>query len=318
MRLSKNILFLLISTVFIITISSCSKNNYYKRSEFIMGTIVEITCPDKQAIDIAFNEIKRAEKLLSKYIPDSEVSKLNASGKLKVGPDLLYVLKRAQEFYLVSNGAFDVTVGPLVDVWKKAIKNNKLPPEEEIREAKQLVGFDKVLIDENESTVAFLEEGVKIDIGAIGKGYAVDCAIKKVRDFGVKSCIISVAGDIYCLGDKNGEPWQVGIQHPRNKKELLDILNLKDQAVSTSGDYQQMFIVGDKRYSHIIDPHTGYPAESKVISATVLAQDCLTADALATTIFVLGKEKGLNLVNYYNNIRALIYTEDDIHVFDMF
>ncbi|MBM3248375.1 MAG: FAD:protein FMN transferase [Candidatus Omnitrophica bacterium] len=318
MRLLKNTLFLLISTVFIINIFSCSKNNYYKRSEFLMGTIVEITCPDQQAIDIAFNEIRRVENLLSKYIPDSEVSKLNASGKLKVGPDLLYVLIKAKEFYLASNGAFDVTVGPLVDIWKKAIKNNVLPKSEDIKNAKQLVGFDKVLIDEKESTIAFLKEGIKVDLGAMGKGYAVDCAIKKVRDFGVKSCLISVAGDIFCLGDKNGEPWQVGIQHPRNKKELLDILNLKDQAVSTSGDYQQMFVVGDKRYSHMIDPHTGHPAESKVISATVLAQDCLTADALATTIFVLGKEKGLDLVNYYNNSRALIYTEDDIHVFDMF
>lgn len=318
MRFLKNILFLLVSTLFLITISACSKNNYYKRSEFIMGTVVEITCSDQQAIDKAFSEIKRIEHLLSKYIADSEVSKLNEAGKLKVGPDLLYVLKRAKEFYLVSNGAFDVTVGPLVDIWKKAIKNNILPQEEDVKKAKQLVGFDKVLIDEKESTVAFLKEGIKIDLGAIGKGYAVDCAIKKVRDFGIQSCIIAVAGDIYCLGDKNGEPWQVGIQHPRNKKELLDILSLKDQAVSTSGDYQQMFIIGDKRYSHIIDPHTGYPAESKVVSATVLAQDCLTADALATTIFVLGKEEGSDLVNYYKNTRALIYTEDEVNAFDMF
>ncbi len=318
MRFLKNILSLLILAPLLITISACSKNNYSKRSEFLMGTVVEITCADQRAIDIAFNEIKRVEKLLSKYIPESEVSKLNEFGKLKVGPDLLHVLKKAKEFYLVSNGAFDVTVGPLVDIWKKAIKNNILPKSEDIKKAKQLVGFDKVLLDEKELTVAFLKEGIEIDLGAIGKGYAVDCAIKKVRDFGIQSCIIAVAGDIYCLGDKNGEPWQVGIQHPRNNKELLDVLSLKDQAVSTSGDYQQMFIVGDKRYFHIIDPHTGYPAESMVVSATVLAQDCLTADALATTIFVLGKEKGLDLVNYFKNTRALIYTEDEVNAFDMF
>ncbi|MDD2653971.1 MAG: FAD:protein FMN transferase [Candidatus Omnitrophica bacterium] len=318
MRPLKNILFLLILIPFLISISACSKNPYYKRNEFALGTVIQITCSDQRAIDIAFNEIKRVENLLSKYVSDSEVSKLNTSGKLKVGPDLLYVLTKAKEFYITSNGAFDVTVGPLVDIWKKAIKNKVLPQEEDIKKAMQLVGFDKVVIDEKESTVAFLKEGMSIDLGAIGKGYAVDCAIKKVRDNGTKSCLIAIAGDIYCLGNKNGEPWQIGIQHPRNKKDLLDALNLENQAVSTSGDYQQMVIIGNKRYSHIIDPRTGFPSDSKVISATVLAPDCLSADALATTIFVLGKTKGMDLVKYYKNTKALIYTEDEVNAFDTF
>jgi len=314
----KNIYFLFPALFITFVFWGCSQQAYYKDSKFLMGTVVEISCPDKQAIDIAFEEIKRIDELLSKFNPESEVSKLNTTGKLQVGEDLLYVLKKAKEFYLSSSGSFDVTIGPLADIWKKAIKDNQLPSKDQIEKAKALVGFDKVYIDEASSTVTFLKEGIEIDLGAIAAGYAVDRAIKKVLDLGIDSCLINIGGDLYCLGDNKGEPWQVGIQHPRNKNELIDILRITDRAVSTSGDYEQKFILNDKRYSHIIDPRTGYPADTGVVSATVTAPYCLNADVLATTIFVLGKEKGLALVNYYDNTKAVIYTEEEISVFDNF
>jgi thiamine biosynthesis lipoprotein len=134
----------------------------------------------------------------------------------------------------------------------------------------------------------------------------------------INSCLINIGGDLYCLGDNRGEPWQVGIQHPRNKNELIDILRITNRAVSTSGDYEQKFILNNKRYHHIIDPRTGYPVDNGVVSATVIAPYCLNADALATAIFVLGKEKGLALVNYYDNTEAIIYTEEEMSVFDNF
>jgi thiamine biosynthesis lipoprotein len=314
----KKIYFLFCVFLAVYILFGCSQKTYYKHSEFFMGTIIEITCPDKNAINIAFAEIKRIEKILSKFIPDSEVSRLNKIGKLKVSPDLLYVLKKAKEFYISSDGGFDITVAPLVDIWKDAIKNNKLPSEEQIKKAKKLVGFNNIYIDEKNSTVTFLKKGVKIDLGAIAKGYAVDQAIKKIKKLGIKSCLIDAGGDIYCLGDKYDEPWQIGIQHPRRKGKLIDILKLKNKAVATSGDYEQMFVIENKRYHHIIDPNTGYPAKKGVISVTVIAPYCLNADALATAIFVLGKKKGQNLANYYKNTEALIYTEDEIKVFDMF
>jgi thiamine biosynthesis lipoprotein len=184
MKTFKHFPFLFLVFFIIFIFLGCSQQAYYKDSKFLMGTVVEISCPDKQALDIAFEEIKRIDKLLNKFNPESEVSKLNATGKLQVGEDLLYVLKKAKEFYLSSNGAFDVSVGPLADIWKKAIKDNQLPSKEEIEKAKTLVGFDKVYIDEASSTVTFLKEGIEIDLGAIAAGYAVDCAIKKVLDLG--------------------------------------------------------------------------------------------------------------------------------------
>lgn len=318
MKILNNICHLFVVAVLILALSGCSGQRYYKRTEFLMGTVIEITCPDQQAIDIAFEEIKRIEGLLSKFKPESEVSRLNKLGSLKVGPDLLYVLKRSREFYFSSGDGFDITVGPLVDIWKQAIRTNELPSSEEIEKAKELVGFNKIVIDEEKSTVTFLKEGMQIDLGAIAKGYAVDRAIKKVLDFGIKSCLITAGGDIYCLGTKEGDPWEVGIQHPRNKNDLIDILRLENQAVATSGDYQQMFILNNKRYSHIIDPNTGYPADTGVIAATVIAPNCLTADALATSIFVLGKTKGLNLANYYGIKEVFVYKEEDLHSYDSF
>ncbi|MFH1656008.1 MAG: FAD:protein FMN transferase [Candidatus Omnitrophota bacterium] len=318
MKSLKNIYFVTFASFIFFISLGCSQQAYYKDSRFLMGTLIEITCPDQQAMEIAFDEIKRIDGLLSKFNPESEVSRLNAAGKLQVGPDLLYVLKKAKEFYLSSNGAFDVTVGPLVDIWKAAIKNNNLPSDEEIQKAKVLVGFDKVFIDKSDSTVTFLKKGLEIDLGAIAKGYAVDRAIKKVLDFGIKTCLIDAGGDMYCLGKNRDEPWQVGIQHPRNKNDLIDVVRVENKAVATSGDYEQMFILKDEPYSHIINPQTGYPADTGVVSVTVIAPYCLNADALATAIFALGKEKGKVLANYYDDIEAIIYTEEEISVFDSF
>ena len=313
----KKITFLIITTVFFMLVG-CSNKTYLKKQEFLMGTMIEITCPDQQAIEAGFKEIERIDKLLSKFNPESEISRLNKIGKLKVSPELLYVLKKAQDFYIKTNGSFDVTVAPLVEVWKKAIRLNKVPTKAEIKKAKELVGFSNVYIDEDKSVVSFLKEGVKIDLGAIAKGYAVDRAIRKIRELRVKSCLIDAGGDIYCLGNKEGDLWQVGIRHPRKKNEIMDIIKLESKAVATSGDYEQMFILNDKRYSHIIDPKTGYPADKGIISVTVIAPYCLTADALATSIFVLGKNKGMDLVNYYGNSEALIYNEEDIDAYDIF
>ena len=158
--------------------------------------------------------------------------------------------------------------------------------------------------------VKFKVLGAKIDLGAIAKGFAVDCAIRKLKEQGISSCLINAGGDIYCLGDKSGKPWKVALQNPR-QSGLLDHLKLKDRAVATSGDYQQFFIKGSKRYSHILDPRTGYPADRGVISSTVVAPDCLTADALATAIFVIGKDKGSLLAQKFKDVELIVITVSD-------
>lgn len=289
----------------------CQNKQLYKDSQIMMGTIVEVISSDKRAKTIAFREIKRIEDLLSKYKEDSEISRLNKLGRLNVSYDTLYVLNKAKYFWIISNGAFDVTVGPLMDIWGFTDKNYKLPDNSKIKAALKLVGFNKIIIDENNSVVKFNIRGIKIDLGAIAKGYAVDCAIKKLKQAGIKSCLINAGGQIYCLGDKFGRPWNIALQNPRGYG-VIDYLQLQDKAVATSGDYQQYFINRNKRYSHIFNPHTGYPADSGVISVTVIAPDGTTADALATAIFVVGKEKGLELVRKNPGVETMIVEEKDV------
>ncbi len=289
----------------IVLLCGCQGRQLYKDSRVMMGTFVEVTSPDARATGIVFLEVKRIENLLSKYQEDSEVSRLNKAGKLTVSPDTLYIIERAKEFWQATDGAFDITVAPLVELWGFTDKKYCLPRGEEIKNTLKLVGSDKIILHPENNMIEFKTLGMKIDLGAIAKGYAVDCAIKKLKKAGVKSCLINAGGQIHCLGDKLGQPWKVAIQDPC-KQGFIGYLELKDKAVATSGDYEQYFIKDNKRYAHIFNPKTGYPAESNVISVTVIAPDGLTADTLATSIFVLGKEKGLELAKKFPNVEVKI------------
>lgn len=287
----------------------CQQKPYYKETQFLMGTVVEIVAQDKQAFDLAFAEIKRIEKLLNKFDRQSEISLLNKQGSLKVSPDTFFVIKRSKEFSQLTDGAFDITVAPLVDLWKESINKKRLPAQDKIRASKTRVGFQNLLLDEKNLTVKFTKMGMEIDLGGIAKGYAVDCAIRKLKNSGIKSCLISAGGHIYALGKKGNVAWRVGIQHPRKTQKMAGYLNIANQAVATSGDYQQYFLDKGRRYSHIIEPQTGYPVNNGIVSVTVVADDCLTADALSTSIFVLGQEKGLELAQRFKNVGVRIITE---------
>jgi len=297
----------LLSTV----LCGCQSKTLYRDTQAMMGTFIEVISPDKEAPNIVFSEIKRIEGLLSKYKGDSEVAKLNTLGKLKVSPDTLYVLRKAKEFWQLSDGAFDITVGPLMDLWGFTDKKYYLPKKEEINRALSKVGFDKIIFNIDDNVVEFKVLGMKIDLGAIAKGYAVDCAVKKLKEHRIKSCLINAGGQIYCLGDKFGRPWNIAVRGPRNKG-FWDYLKLKDKAVATSGDYEQYFINNGKRYAHIFNPKTGYPSNSGIVSVTVIAPDGLTADALSTSIFILGKDKGLKLAKKFNNVDVEIIEEKDV------
>jgi len=261
----------------------------------MMGTYIEVTSPYSQAPQIVFKEIKRIESLLSKYDPDSEISILNRNGMLKVSPETFEVISQAKDFYRFSAGAFDITVGPLMELWGFVDKDFRVPDQSEITRVMEVVGSDKIILRQEDNVVEFTLPGVEIDLGAIAKGYCLDQAVKKLKEAGIDSCMINAGGQVFCLGDKFGHPWRVGVWDPQ-KKIILGDLGLTDRCVSTSGDYQQYFIEAGKRYSHIIDPRTGYPATSGVISATVIADDALTADALSTAAFVLGAKDARSMV----------------------
>lgn len=321
-----------------ITFALYQNPRLYKDTQVMMGTFVQVISPDKNAKDIVFTEIKRIENLLSKYNPDSEVSKLNdpalarkGAHSLKVSPETYYIIKKAKEFWLASAGAFDITVGPLLDLWGFTDKNYALPKEEDIKLRLTQIGSDKIILNKEDNVVKFIIPGIKIDLGAIAKGFAVDCAVDKLKKAKIKSCLINAGGDIYCLGNRLGKPWRVAIQNPFNtnyqesKHGLPGIIRsfnsckfnrnsrqfvlLKDQAIATSGNYEQFFLKNKKGYSHIFNPKTGKPADSGLVSVTVVAPDCLTADALATSIFVLGRTKGEELAKKFSGVRVIMIEE---------
>lgn len=279
----------------------------------MLGTIVEITCQDRAAIRSAFEEIKRIETIANNFNPDSEISRLNSAGKIQAGRDLFNMVRESLKYYGLSEGAFDITVGPVVSIWKEKIREaeNKtrgltLPSESRIKKALSLVGSDKISLDDSASSISFAQSGMSIDLGAIAKGYAVDQAIRRLKESGVRSALVNAGGNVYCLGKKGSRKWRIGVRHPRKPAEIVYYLDLENQGAATSGDYEQFFILDKKRYSHIINPKTGWPVDNNISSVTIIAPDAATSDGLSTTVFVLGKEKGLELTGKMNGVEVKI------------
>lgn len=216
------------------------------------------------------------------------------------------------KYYRLSDGAFDITISPVVNIWKneiKAVQAGKvpvsLPSSSEIDMKLELVGSDKISVDAKTSMVEFKQPGMAIDLGGIAKGYTVDKAVECLKNSGITSAFVNLGGNIYCLGKKGNRKWRIAVRNPRDFSQILYPLELENQAVATSGDYEQFFILEGKRYSHIIDPRTGYPVDNVNISVTVIADTATAADAMSTTIFVLGKEKGEALADSMTEIREV-------------
>lgn len=325
---------LLILLIFSLILSGCGDKEplrhtepIRKRQELLMGTLVEISIADEDkdateidlAIDKAFKEIKRIEDLLSPYNKDSEISRINRLGEreaITVSDETFSLIKRSIEFSRISEGAFDITVAPLLELWGFSIDPSAgspvIPSEEEVKTKLSLVGWDRIITHDRSRSIAFSRAGMKIDLAAIAKGYAVDRAIEALRGEGITRAIVDAGGDIYCLGAKSEtEPWVIGIKDPRRPNEILNTLDIIDRAIVTSGDYERYFIVEGKRYSHIIDPRTGYPVQNKVMSVTILAPGCLEADALATAVFVMGEEKGAEFIDQFDSVEVIIKTLDE-------
>ncbi|MEW6074693.1 MAG: FAD:protein FMN transferase [Candidatus Omnitrophota bacterium] len=289
----------------LVILCGCQPRHLYRETRVMMGTFIEVISPDERSSAIAFEEIKRIESLLSKYDEHSEIYRLNKNGKITASPETWYIMQRAREFWKNSNGAFDITVGPLMNAWGFTDKRYTVPKKQEIKKALRLVGMDKIIFHKNNNVIEFSIRGMSVDLGAIAKGFAIDSAIKKIKAAGVKNCLINAGGDIYCVGKKFGRPWKVAVQNPRGRS-FLSTLRLEDSAIATSGDYEQYFKNKEEVFSHIFDPTTGAPAQAGITSVTVIAQDCLTADALATSVFVLGREKGTEMIKKYPPAKACI------------
>lgn len=278
-----------------------------EKEEFLMGTIVQIKAPVgingnagkvAEAIDKAFGEIARVESVFSTYKADSEISRINHLKKgeaLKISGEAFELIKKAIEYGIRTGGAFDITVKPLIDIWAGAKAEGKIPSESDIKDAIDKVGSRDVILASSAATISFNKPGMAIDLGGVAKGYAVDRAIKKLIENGIKNAIVHAGGDMYCLGFKSGsKPWKVGIQHPRDRRSIIYELEVRDKSIDTSGDYERYFMMGGKRYSHIIDPVTGMPIGDDVVSVTVIADDPAVGDIYSTALCILG-EDGLRL-----------------------
>lgn len=248
----------------------------------------------QDAVEAAFSEVRRLDQLLSNYRRDSEWSKVNrlaAQQPVPVSEELFNLLSACMRFSRASEGAFDITVGPLMRVWGFYRDSGRLPSAAEVAAVKPVVGYENVLLDPVERTVRFAKPGVEMDPGGIGKGYAVDRMVEQLRKLGIRSALISAGGSsIYGLGaPPNDAGWTVRIRHPRKWSETLQELQLFNQSMSTSGDYEKFFEAGGRIYSHIMDPRTGYPA-SGTASVSVVAPMTLTSEAWTKPFFVNGRE----------------------------
>lgn len=267
------------------------------------------------AIADVFVEFDRLEQALSVWRPDSDVQRLNAAagrGAVPVGPDTRAVLAAAAEASRLTHGKFDITFGALSDIWKfDHDQDNQVPSEAAIAARLPLVDYTAIRVDEAGGTAEILRPGVRIHLGGIGKGYAVDRAVQRLRAAGFRDFLIQAGGDLYAAGRRGDRPWRVGLYDPRGTEGAsFASIDVQDETVSTSGDYERYFVKDGVRYHHLLDPQSGHPARL-CRSVTILARSALTADWASTGVFVLGPDEGMALVESLPDVEAVVVTADN-------
>jgi thiamine biosynthesis lipoprotein len=286
-----------------------------------MGTVVEITVVARdeeraeEAMTAAFKEIRRLEEIMSTYIPSSDISRVNAAAGLspvKVNRDLILVVKKALEFAHLSGGAFNIALGPAIDLWN-VTKSDRIPSDQELEAIRPLIDLKNILVDDTADTIFLKERGMRINLGGIGKGFAADYAYNVLLRHGIRSGIIAVAGDLRVFGKRpDGSTWNIGIKYPRKKEEIMAQVrfsDMADMAISTSGDYERFFMKNGIRYHHVLSPDTLHPSRGNQ-SVSVIAQDSTTADAISTAIFAMDPEKGFKLLESLPEVEGIIMGDD--------
>lgn len=293
------------------------------RAQMQMGTLVKITAVARNesiaqaAATAGFDEIRRLEELLSTWIPTSELSRVNASAGLKpvsVSQETMTVVQGAIQVAEMTNGGFNIAIGPVVDAWN-VIEGRRIPAASELEALRPLVDLQAVHADVGKRTIFLEKAGMRIDVGGIGKGYAADQAVMAMKKAGALAGVVALSGDIKTFGQSPGKKkFPVGIQHPRKEGEVLAFIDLENEAISTAGDYERFFERDGVRYHHILDPKTLQPARS-CQSVTVIAREGIWADGLDTGIFVMGAESGMRLVEALPDVEAIIVDrEGSVHV----
>jgi FAD:protein FMN transferase len=308
---------------------SCMNHNYSYSAKNIMDTTATITIYHqnlkylKEIENLAFFELERINKYYSPYGNDSLVYLLNKEKKINIEYfldnnldrdlfyELYYLINESIYYSIISNGSFDITVQPILDLYSYSFNELKRPPtEEEILENKKKVGYNLIILNETE---IILLNNTKITLGAIAKGYAIDKAIDIIKENGINNALINIGGDIKAIGLKDGkEKWSIGLINPENTNQQISMFKISNKAVATSGNYQRYFDK-TKKFHHIVNPKTGYSTQG-ITSVTIISNDTISADAIATSVYVMGLKDGINLINSLADVEGLIIdSEDNIH-----
>ncbi len=287
-------------------------------THFAMGTVMTHCLLGAQAEDCRDaikKEIGFLERKLSRFILDSDISLLNQYAGIKpvrICPETLEVLYWAKNFSSICPDGFDVTIAPLVSLWNIGKSSFRIPDEDEICQKLNLVNGQDLVLDHFHLTAALNRLGQCIDLGAVGKGYTANCLTEMFQRYQLDGAYSNLGGNVIAYGRKpDGSPWRIGIQHPRKADELLGVVSIQDESVVSSGDYQRFSEDSHGNYyHHILDPRTGYPCRSEFTSVTILSQDAMAADALSTAVFVLGKDRGLELIKKLSKTEAILVDFD--------
>ncbi len=313
MRTTLSILFVLITTI-------SNSQNVYKQTLKLMGSrfdisvVAENEVVGNEYINIATNEIERIERLISSWDKNSQTSLINKNAgvfSVKVDEELFQLIQRSLKISKLTQGAFDISYASMDKIWKFDGSMKEMPPIESISRSVERVGYTNIILDEANKTVFLKLKGMKIGFGAIGKGYAADKAKELLQNKGVKAGIINASGDLNAWGKQpDGKDWMVAIVNPLNKEKVFSWLPVENSAVVTSGNYEKYVKLNGELYSHIIDPRTGYPIKG-ILSVSILTKSAELADALATSVFVMGVETGLDFINQLKGVECIIVNADN-------
>ncbi|MBP6127263.1 FAD:protein FMN transferase [Flavobacterium sp.] len=287
----------------------------HKKKYALLGSPFEITVVAKDTVEgnfyvnLAVNEVKRIENLISDWIPTTQISQVNQNAgivPIKVNNEVFELVERALKISKLTDGAFDISYASMDKIWKFDGSMKEMPSPEAIKKSVERIGYEKIILDTKNKTIFLKNSGMKLGLGGIGQGYIADKVKEVLQAKGCTAGIVNVSGDINTWGSQiDGKPWTVGIVNPVNKNKVFATFPLVDSAVETSGSYEKYVTFNNIRYSHIIDPRSGYPATG-IVSVSVFAKQTEIADALATGVFVLGVEVGLNLINQLKGIECII------------
>ena len=304
-------------TLCIAAFTACQNSDENKKESkdiFAMDTYMTVTAYGKNAenaVDEAVDEINRLETVLSAQKKESDIYKLNQTGSGTLSEDTKDIVSEALKINKTTNGAFDISIYPLMVKWGFTTQKYNVPSKNEISKLLKNVDSSKIEFDEKSSSIK-LGKNMKIDLGGIAKGYTSSRVMQIFKDCGVTSGLVSLGGNVQALGTKtDGTDWQIAIENPDKSSDYIGVVSVKDKAVITSGGYERYFEKNGKTYHHILDPKTGYPAESGLKSVTIVSDNGTLADALSTSLFVMGKEKALDYWREHKNEFDTVLVEDD-------